>query len=32
LDDLVGGGEQRFGEGEAEGFGGFEVDDQCDLR
>ena len=27
LDHLVCGGQQRFGDGEAEGFGGLEVDD-----
>jgi hypothetical protein len=26
LDHLVGGGQQRFGDGEAEGFGGLEID------
>src|SRR6516164_2885770 len=31
LNDLVGGGQQRFRDGEAEGLGGFEVDDQFEL-
>ena len=32
LDDFVGGGEQRRRDGEAEGFGGLEVDDQFETR
>jgi hypothetical protein len=31
FDHLVGGGQQRFGDGEAERLGGFEVDDQLIL-
>jgi hypothetical protein len=31
LNDLVGGGQQRFGDREAEGLGGFEVDDKLKL-
>jgi hypothetical protein len=31
LNDLVGGGQQRFWNGEAERFRGFEVDDQFEL-
>src|SRR5882757_5870607 len=30
LDHLVGGGQQRLGDGEAEGFGGLEVDDELE--
>ena len=32
LDHLIGGRQQRFRDGEAEGLGGFEVDDQIELR
>jgi hypothetical protein len=31
LNNLVGGGQQRFRDGEAEGLGGFEVDDKLDF-
>ena len=31
LDDLVGGGEQRFGDGKAESFGSLEVEDEFEL-
>src|SRR6516225_65264 len=31
LNNLIGGGQQRFRDGEAEGFGGLEVDDQFKL-
>src|SRR6516162_3073639 len=31
LDHLVSGGQQRFWDGEAEGLGGFEVDDEVDF-
>ena len=31
LDYLVGGGQQRFWDGEAEGFGGLEIDDELEL-
>ena len=31
LDDLIGGGQQRFRDGEAEGLGGLEVDDEFEL-
>src|SRR6516164_8960958 len=32
LNNLIGGGQQRFRDGEAERFGCFEIDDQFDLR
>ena len=32
LDHLVGGGRQRLGDGEAEGFSGLEVDDELEFR
>ena len=31
LDDLVGGSQQRFRDGEAEGLGGLEIDDQFEF-
>jgi hypothetical protein len=32
FNQLVSGGEKRLGDGQAEGFGGLEVDDQFDLH
>jgi hypothetical protein len=32
LDDFVGGGQQRRRNGEAEGFGGLQIDDQLETR
>jgi hypothetical protein len=32
LDHFVGGSQQRLGDGEAEGFGGLDVDDELELR
>ena len=32
LDHLIRGGQQRFRDGRAEGFGGLEVDDQFEFR
>jgi hypothetical protein len=32
FDHLVGPQQKRFGDGEAEGFGGFEIDDELKLR